>query len=53
MRSCSGGRSQLLTAETEAESVISHVAPLETDTGTLPGKPQPRGDTQINGYGLI
>ena len=26
---------------------------LETDTGTLPGKPQPCGDTQINGDGLI
>ena len=25
----------------------SYVAPLETDAGTLPGKPQPHGGTQI------
>ena len=27
-------------------------SPLETDTGNLPGKPQPYSDTQINGDGL-
>ena len=26
----------------------SHVAPPETDARTLPSKPQPHGDTQIN-----
>ena len=35
----------------EVESERSHVAPLEPD-GTLPGKPQPCGDTQINRNGL-
>ena len=30
----------------------SHVAPPETDAGTLPGKPSPRGNIQINGDGL-
>ena len=37
----------------KAESERSHVAPLETDTRTLPGKPQPHGDIQINRDGLI
>ena len=31
----------------------SHVALPETDAGTLPDKPQPCGDTQFNGDGLI
>ena len=31
----------------------SHVSPPETDAGTLPSKPQPRGNTQINGDRLI
>ena len=33
----------------KAESVRSHVAPPETDARTLPSKPEPQGDTQING----
>ena len=36
----------------EAEAERSHGAPLETDAGTLASKPQPRGNTQINRYGL-
>ena len=31
----------------------SDVAPPDTDPGTLPGKPQPRGDTQINGDEIV
>ena len=38
--------------ERRAESGRSHVVPLETDAGTLAGKPQPRGNTQINKNGL-
>ena len=36
----------------EAESESSHVAPPDTDARTLPGKPQPCGDTQITRNGL-
>ena len=36
----------------KAESERSHVAVLETDARTLPGKPQSHGDTQINTNGL-
>ena len=36
----------------EAESERSHVAPPETDDGTLAGKSQPRDDIQINTNGL-
>ena len=37
----------------EAESRRSHVSLPETDTGTLAGKPQTRGDTQMNRDGLV
>ena len=37
----------------KGESRRSHVAPTEADAGTLPGKPQPHGDAQINGNELI
>ena len=37
----------------KVKSVKSHVAPSETDIGTLSGGPQPHGDTQTNGDGLI
>ena len=36
----------------EAESEKSHVAQQDTDAGTLPSKPQSRGDTQITRNGL-
>ena len=48
-----GGETKLNARGKKAESERSHVALLETDTGTLPGKPQPRGNTQINGNGLV
>ena len=35
------------------EEVTCHVTPLEADPGSLPGKPQPLDNTQINGDGLI
>ena len=35
------------------ESVRFHVAPQETAAETLPGKPQPYDNTQVNGDGLI
>ena len=35
------------------ESERSHVALPVTDVGTLPFKPQPHGDTQIKGDGLV
>ena len=47
------GKTKLNAGRKKAESVRSHVALPETDAGTLPGKPQPHGNTQINGYGLI
>ena len=47
------GKTKLNAGRKKMESVRSHVAPLETDTGTWPGKPQPHGNTQINRDGLI
>ena len=41
-----------MLGERRTESGISHIAPPETDVGTLAGKPQPRGDTDINRNGL-
>ena len=38
--------------EVGRERERNHVAPPETDTRTLAGKPQPRGKTQINRKGL-
>ena len=46
------GKSKLNTGRKEAESERIHVAQPETDTKTLSGKPQPRGNTQNNGNGL-
>ena len=46
-------KTKLNAGRKKVESVRSHVVPLETDAGTLPSKPKPRGDTQINGDGLI
>ena len=46
------GKTKLNAGRKEAESERSHVAPLETDAGTLTGKLQPSGDTQINRNGL-
>ena len=37
----------------EVEIERHHVALQETDTGALPGKSQPCGDTEINRNGLI
>ena len=38
-----------MLGEKKEESERSHVAPPETNArGTLPGKPQPCGDTKIN-----
>ena len=36
-----------MLGERRAESERSHVALLDTDTGTLSGKPLSNGDTQI------
>ena len=36
-----------MLGEKRAESERSHVAPLETDAGTLAGKPQPCDDTHV------
>ena len=41
------GKTKLNAGRKKAESGRSHVAPPETDAETLPGKPQPRGNTQI------
>ena len=41
-----------LDAGRKMESERSHVALLEIDTGTFPGKAQSLGDTQINRNGL-
>ena len=46
-------KTKLNAGSKEAASVRCHVALPETDAGTLPGKSQPHGDTQINGDGLI
>ena len=46
------GHTKLNAGRKKAESERKHVVPLET-ARTLPSKPQPRGDTQINGNGLI
>ena len=45
-------KTKLNAGRKEVESRRSHVAPLETDARTLPGKPQPHGYTQITGNGL-
>ena len=45
------GETKLNAGRKDAELERSHVAPLEQE-GTLPSKPQPCGDTQINGDGL-
>ena len=42
----------LNTGRKKVESKTSHVAPPKTDAETIPSKPQPRGDKQINGDGL-
>ena len=47
------GKAKLNTGRKKVEPGRCHVAPLDTDTGTLPSKTQSRGDTQINGDGLI
>ena len=47
------GKTKLNAGRKRAESERCHVALIETDTGTLPGKLQSHGDTQINGDGLI
>ena len=47
------GKTKLNAGRKEAESERSHVALPLTDSGTLPDKPQPCGNTQINGDGLI
>ena len=44
------GKTKLNAGRRKAESERSNVASLEPD-GTLCSKPQPRGDTQINGDG--
>ena len=41
-----------MLGERRTESERCHVAPPETDAGTLAGKPQPHGHTQINRNGL-
>ena len=46
------GKTKLNAGKKEAESERSHVALLETDARILPGKPQPRGNTQISRNGL-
>ena len=46
-------KTKLNAGRKKAESMRNRVAPPETDTGTLPQKPHPCGDTQINGDGLI
>ena len=47
-----GGKTKLNTGRKEAESERSHVALPEIDSRTFPGKPQPRGNAQINRNGL-
>ena len=47
------GGTKLNTERKEEESERSHVATPETYARTLPGKPQPHHDTQIDGDGLI
>ena len=42
-----------MLGEKRAKSERSHVAPPETEAGTLTGKPQPCGDIQINGNGFM
>ena len=46
-----GRGTKLKAGRKKAESERCHVAPLEPEE-TLPGKPQPHGDTQINRNGL-
>ena len=46
------GKAELNTERKKVESKRSHVALSEMDAGTLPSKPQPRGNTQINKNGL-
>ena len=41
------GKTKLNAERKEVESERSHVAPTDTDSGTLPGKPQLSADTQI------
>ena len=41
-----------MLGERRAELERHHVAPPPEMNGTLAGKPQPRGDTQINRNGL-
>ena len=46
------GKTKLSAGRKKAESERIHVALQETDVRTLPSKPQPCGDTQIDGDGL-
>ena len=46
------GKTKLNAGRKKEEKERSHVALPDTDTGTFPGKPQPRGDTQSNRNGL-
>ena len=47
------GKNKPNAGRKKVESKRSHVAPPETDPGTLPGKPQSRGDTQINEWASL
>ena len=47
------GKTKLSAGKKKAESVRLTLSLLETDSEILPGKPQPCGDVQINGDGLI
>ena len=47
------GKTEQNVERKKMESVRSHVTQLETDAGTLLGKPQSCGDMQINGDVLI
>ena len=46
------GKTKLNPGRKKVVSVRSHLAPLETDAGTLPSKLQPRSDIQISRNGL-
>ena len=47
----SQGKLNWMLEERRMETERSHLAPQELD-GTLPGKPEPHGDIQINRNGL-
>ena len=48
------GKTKLNAGRKKAETERSYVAPPETDVRwNLAGKPQPCGDTQNNGDGLV